>query len=392
MTMKNFISLFIILFLLALLIPATAFCEENAVHLALISFENMDQKNEHDYLAGLIPAILREDLSKAEGLVLLDRNSMNSLLEEQKLQISGLFEESEAVEAGKLLGSDYLAGGSFVVIGTEVLLDVTLIDVRTSEILSFSSRGDTEDIIHTAAEKITRKLTGEMTLFRTADSAIPILKQELLPPGTLKLFSPLIRARIYIDDEFYGYTIGNSTIPIEIELQPGLHTVKTDLGSEFGVIIEPEIKFERWLKEFTVKSGKSIVLEDPTRHFNDRLHRLHHVLRDSHTFYLPDSEDYHKEWTFSFVDRMGENVGGSFTMHIFPDNNGSATAEVLLVYNHERKAYTLECLKDKKVEFDETVGLLDLDIELNARYPGRVSASWDIGRNDIYQGLHREEQ
>ena len=104
---------------------------------------------------------------------------------------------------------------------------------------------------------------------------ITIIKDSLLPPGSLKLFSPLSGARIYIDDEFYGYTTGNSRVPVEIELKPGPHRVQTDLGREFGVVIEPEILFRKWEKEFEIESGKSVTLEDPTRHFNDTLYRIH---------------------------------------------------------------------------------------------------------------------
>jgi len=388
--MKKVLAFNIILLSLILMIPAAAVAEDADIRLALLEFENMEENGEHDYLAGLISAILREDLSGTDGIALLDRRSINSILEEQRLQISGLFEETEAIEAGRLLGSDYLAGGSFVVIGTEVLLDLTLIDVETSKVLSFSSRGGTEDMIHTAAEKITRRLTGEKVLFRTADSAIPIIKQELLPPGMLKLFSPLIDARIYLDDEFFGYTLGDSVTAIEIELQPGLHSIETDLGHNFGIVIEPEILFEHWRKEFRIISGKTLVLEDPTRHYNDRLYRIKQILRDSKTFYGPGTEDYHNEWTFSFKDRKGDPVEGSLTLHLLPGEDGSLKAEVLLVYNYDRKVYSLECPAGEDLEFEETIGLINLEIELEAKYTNRSSASWSIRRNDVSQGMHRE--
>jgi TolB-like protein len=388
--MRKITKWIIILLFLILLIPVGAAAEDTDVRLALIGFENMEENGEHDYLAGLISAVLREDLSNTEGIALLDRRSISNILEEQRLQISGLFAETEAVEAGKLLGSDYLAGGSFVVIGTEVLLDVTIIDVETTKVLSFSSRGGTEDMIHSAAEKITRKLTGERVLYRTADSAIPIIKQELLPPGMLKLFSPLIDARIYLDDEFYGYTVGSSTVPIEIELQPGLHSIETDLGRDFGVVIEPEILFEHWRKEFRIISGKTVVLEDPTRHYNDRLYRLQRVVRDSQTFYSPDAEELHNEWSYGFLDRKGDPVTGSLTLHIIPTDDGNITAEIQLVYNYERKVYTLECVKGEDAELKETIGLINLEIDLESNYSNRSAASWSLIRNDVYQGMHRE--
>lgn len=387
--MKNALKLTAVILAFILMIPAAAAADDE-VRLALLGFENMEESGEHDYLAGLISAILREDLSTTDGIALLDRRSINSVIEEQRLQISGLFEEEEAAEAGKLLGSDYLAGGSFVVIGNEVLLDITLIDVETSQVLSFSSRGGTEDMIHSAAEKITRKLTGEKALYRTTDSAIPIIKQELLEPGKLKLFSPLIDARIYIDDEFYGYTPGDATEAVEVELQPGLHSVEIDLGPNFGIVIEPEIRFEHWKKEFRIISGKTKVLEDPTRHYNDSLYRIQKVLRDDYDGYGPEFEEYHNQWSFNFTDREGKPVEGSLTIHLLPAKDGSVNAGVLLVYDYDRKVYNLECPAGEKLEFKETVGLIDLGIDINCRYENKIDADWDIWRNDIHQGMHRE--
>jgi TolB-like protein len=358
--------------------------------LALIGFENMDEDDQHDYLSALITAVIREDLSHTDGIALLERVRMDEVLDEQKMQISGLFDDLAAVEAGKLLGSDFLCGGGFIVMDTEVLIDITLIDVETSRVISFSSRGNSEDIIHLAAEKIARELTGERKIFRTSNTDRPIIKETLMPPGSLKLFTPLINARIYIDGEFFGYTIGDSTIPIEIELQPGLHSVSTDLGSDFGVIKEPEIIFEKWKREFNIKSGRTVVLEDPTRHFNDRLYRLQQVVREDKTFYIPGDGPFDTESFFDFTDRGGNPVKGSLTIHFTPSEAGGLEALIMLVYGHERKVFELKCAPDEEVELKQTVGVIDLEVDLESRYSNRVEADWSIWRNDIYQGLHRE--
>ena len=57
-------------------IPVFAASAEEArgTRLAMISFENMDDNNEHSYLSGLISAVIREDLSNTEGITLLDRS------------------------------------------------------------------------------------------------------------------------------------------------------------------------------------------------------------------------------------------------------------------------------------------------------------------------------
>lgn len=361
------------------------------INLALTGFDNMEENSKHDYISSIISAVIREDLSNTEGISLLDRESMTELLQEQKLQISGLFDDRTAVRAGKLLGSDYLTGGSYIVFDTEVLLDVTLINVETGRVISFSSRGNSEDIIHIAAEKIARELTGRKYMFRTADSGRPIIKAALMPPGTLKLFSPLIDARIYIDGDFYGYTRGDGTVPIEIELQPGLHSVKTDLSRDFGVIIEPEVLFRYWEKEFEIVSGKTVVLEDPTRHFNDRLYRIQKVLQDNISLDIPGTDPWSGEFPYSFTDRDGKTVSGILTIYLQPTEVGGLNAQVMLQYDYQRHVWDFECPPEEEFEFKETIGLITFGFELETRYINRVSADWDIWRNDVYQGLHREE-
>ena len=385
-------KLHILVFLVIILLPSVLYAEDTPaeVRLALIGFENMDDDNEHDYLESLISAVIREDLSNTEGIVLLERNMINKVLDEQKMQISGLFDDRDAVEAGRLLGSDYLCGGGYIVMDTEVLLDVTLINVETGRVISFSSRGNSEDIIHHAAEKLVRELTGERVILRSAETDRPLIKQTLMPPGNLKLFSPLIDARIYLDGEFYGYTKGDGRVPIEIELTPGVHTIKTDLGRDFGVIIEPEIIFEKWEKEFTIESGKTVVLEDPTRHFNDRLYRLRKIVQEDKTFYFPDAEPYDVQHSFSFTDRSGNPVEGSLTIHFTPTETAGLDAQVLLIYGYQRKVYDLKCERGKKAELEETVGLIDLEVELSCSYRDRAEADWDLRRNDVRQGMHRE--
>jgi len=377
-----------LLLLMPIILSAQNIMEEKRI--ALIGFENMDEGDEHDYLTSLITAVIREDLSHTEGIILLERNLMRKVLDEQKMQISGLFEDSNAIQAGKLLGSDYLSGGGFIVMDTEVLLDITLIDVETGRVISFSSRGNSEDIIHLAAEKIARELTGKRHFFRTAETDRPIIKQALLPPGELRFFSHLIDARIYIDDEFYGYTPGDSRVPTEIELSAGEHSIGIDLGPNFGIVIEPEISFEKWRGEFTVESGKTIVIEDPTRHFNDRLYDLQKVLREDKTIYLPSDEIWVNQYDFNFTDRLGMPVTGSLTMNLSPTGTGGLNARAMLIYNHERHVFTLECPAEEEIEFEKTIGFIDLDIELDCRYSDRADADWDIWRNDVYQGMHRE--
>lgn len=364
--------------------------EGDAVRLAILEFKPLEEPAGHDYLAGVIGALLKQDLQGESDLYLLERNRLDAVMEEQRLQASGLIDDKQAVAVGELAGCDYLLTGGYAVIGDEILLDIELISVETAQVRSFSSRGSTEDIVHLAAEKIVRSLTGRSAFFRTADSAVPLLKGSLLPPATVKLFSPLVKARILIDGEFYGYTRGDGTEPILIELPPGEHVLETDLGRDFGVVEQPEIAFRNWRKAFSLRSGDELVLEDATVHFNSALYRIRKIVQDSHSFYGDERPEFRKEYPFSFLDRRGKAVTGRLSLWLTPEGEG-VDAHVILLYQGDSREFHYSGSDGESREFRETEGLLDFKLELDARYTNRIKASWSLRRNDVHQGMHQLE-
>ncbi len=378
-----------------LLTALTVLCGQarpKEITVALIDFENMDEADDYDYMGTLAMALIKEDLTRNDDIILVDRDRLKQIVEEQSLQLSGIMDEETTVEIGKLLGCDYLCSGNFVVMGDEVLLDMSLTEVETGRVTSFSTRGDSEDLFHLAAEKLVRQLTGKNVLFRDSGSNSPILKHIPKDPGTLNFYSYLIDARIYIDDKFYGYTTGDRTVPKVIELPPGEHTIMVDLGPNFGFVVQPEITFEKWHQTFEIQSRGNLVMEDKSRHFNDWLRELHNLIRDDADFYQGEEPRLAGEPVpFSFIDRQGRPVDGALTVSLSPgEENRGIAALITLEYNDFREEMVFECPPGEEREFQYTHGLADLKLTLSARYEGKASADWDLTRNDVYQGMHRE--
>jgi len=65
-------------------------------------------------------------------------------------------------------------------------------------------------------------------------------------PGVVNLFSHIIDARVYVDEEFIGYTSGDPTVLFIMKLTPGKHFVRVQLTKCFGMINLPEITFYDW--------------------------------------------------------------------------------------------------------------------------------------------------
>jgi TolB-like protein len=158
MLMKTFHKL-IIASVLILFASGTGivFCEKAKI--AMLSVDNGSKDPRYDYLEGLLSGLILYDLSDIEDITIVERSSLENIMKEQELIMSDIG-ESKAFQIGKVLGADYLLKASFVFLGTDIVLNATVMDVATSKSFVISDRGSTENLAHAVSEKIILKLTG----------------------------------------------------------------------------------------------------------------------------------------------------------------------------------------------------------------------------------------
>ncbi|HAW87158.1 MAG TPA: hypothetical protein DCX65_12925, partial [Spirochaetaceae bacterium] len=263
--------------------PATATATAAPVKVAFLAVNNLGGDAQTEYLGGAIQGLLLFDLTRSPGVTLLDRNSLDRVLREQELQLSGLMDDAEGSRRfGQLLGADFLAWAEFVGLESEVMLTLRVVNVASGQSAAFRERGGDENAVHRAAESLALFLTGSRPNFAGASGERSIVRQLELAPGSLALHSILVRGEIYLDGEFAGYTTGSSEIPFIVDALPaGRHSLRVHLGSGFGVVTMPELSFGDWQTEFEVPSGGRVVLRDPTRDFNSQLLRLQVLLEET---------------------------------------------------------------------------------------------------------------
>ncbi|MDX9958819.1 MAG: CsgG/HfaB family protein, partial [Spirochaetia bacterium] len=86
-----------------------------AAKVAFISARNLDVDPRSDYVGGIIQGLLLYDLTRTPGVDLIDRSSLDRVLAEQELQLSGLIEDQgSALKVGGLLGADFLIYAEYV--------------------------------------------------------------------------------------------------------------------------------------------------------------------------------------------------------------------------------------------------------------------------------------
>jgi TolB-like protein len=360
---------------------------------AVLPLENSSGDPKSDYLGKIAEALLMYDLSSREDIELVSRSELDAVLQEQRLALSGLVEGSEELrEVGGLAGADYLLKGEYVHLGDDILFIMRLISVESGEVSVVRERGTDENTVHRIAGRLVDELTGSTVSFETDAGRRSIISMKNEEPGSLAVFSHLIDAQIFLDEEFVGYSTGDPTEPYLIEdVRPGPHSVRTHLSRNFGVVDLPEVEFRDWQTEVFVRPQRRTVVRDESRHFNEILYEMQWLVREEYSFGSPvELLGFEEVQPFEFVDRDGRRRTGSVTVST-EDDGRSARLVIDLVLDGRSSQMEIFVPEEAGAERGKTsLSLVDLEGEVEYRY-GSYDISLELTRNDVYQGLHREE-
>jgi len=114
-------------------------------------------------LALIFSSTLREEIFKLGSFTLVNREDMVKALEEIALQQTGLINEEQAIQTGKMIAANQIILGSIGIIGNTFVIQVKRFDVETMKALSFSSLecpvGKEADMLKRIPE-LARRITG----------------------------------------------------------------------------------------------------------------------------------------------------------------------------------------------------------------------------------------
>jgi len=127
--------------------------------IAVIDFENKTKYGARR-LGNSASDILVTELVKSDKFIVIEREKLNKIIEEQKLSMTDLIDQDSAVQAGKLLGVSAIVTGSISQFGVkeesvdallvqtknqiaQAVVDIRVIDVETGEII-YADSGKSE--------------------------------------------------------------------------------------------------------------------------------------------------------------------------------------------------------------------------------------------------------
>lgn len=107
----------------------------NAKTIAISYFDNTSGDVKYNALSKGIADMLITDLSKVKGISIVEREKLEKLIQEIKLEQSKYFDPATAQKLGKGLGAQNILTGSFYLLDNTIRIDARLIDVQTGGIV-----------------------------------------------------------------------------------------------------------------------------------------------------------------------------------------------------------------------------------------------------------------
>lgn len=366
-------------------------CVLSAKTVALVGVQNLSQNPEYDYLAAFSEGVILFDLSSVKEITLVERNRLEKIIGEQRLQgvgFTGAGQEKESIEAGELLAADYLVAVDYTIVNGEAAYTIRLIDTTTGAVRVFSSRGSTENDLHTVTESLVRTLTGKNYSFINDSGKRSLMTLRDTTPGSVALYCNLVHAEILIDDKFAGYTTGNLYEPLNLpDLDPGTYTLKIRLAPDFGVIKLPEFTFSDWQEKITVRAGRSTITKAVIYHFNDSIYKEMNLLDKD--FDISDQKpELNETVNVAFTDRQGKNI--KMKVAVKGTRSKGKSPAVKCSFTYEGKDYSFELTKENNQKTQE-IGKVKIDLKLETDRPERDRISVEILRTDIQQNMFRGE-
>jgi len=133
------------LLILGTLLPAQE-ADAPATVLSIMDFTDHSGDADLAWLSAGLADMLLTDLAPSD-LVLVDRDRLDAVLEEQSLALAGITDD-QALQVGRLLMADALMYGSYALVGDNLRIDARISEVSTGEVITATSvRGGREDVL-----------------------------------------------------------------------------------------------------------------------------------------------------------------------------------------------------------------------------------------------------
>jgi TolB-like protein len=140
--------------LLLLATPAVA----EPPRLTVLYFDNNTGDKTYDPLSKGLADMMITDLASAPGVVVVEREKLEALLGELRLQRSKYFDPRTAQKIGKGIGAAYAVTGAFVSMEPNIRIDVRVIKIDSAAVVKATTVNGKKDDFFTLWQALSQKL------------------------------------------------------------------------------------------------------------------------------------------------------------------------------------------------------------------------------------------
>jgi TolB-like protein len=134
-----------LIILLIICFPVLLFAQ---VTVAVTNFNNQSSEFYLDAWQKSVAELLKTELSASQGLILVERGQIESVLNEQALSMTGLIDSSTAQKVGGLLGAEYIITGTINSNGDWIIINAKILRVASGEMIGEHVRSQNKEYLN----------------------------------------------------------------------------------------------------------------------------------------------------------------------------------------------------------------------------------------------------
>jgi TolB-like protein len=215
------------------LVAAPARAQDTRPGIAVLPFDNSgsygQDKENFDALQKGIAGMLISELAANPAARVVEREQIQSLLDEQHLGATGQVDPQTAAKVGKLVGARYIITGTFVDFYGDFRVDLRLVNTETSEIIKVESDRMQRDHLFDIIRSLATRLMKDVNLPPLPKNVSDQRMSRQVPTEALTYYSRalLYQDRGQKDKAIDMYNRALAIFPEYAEAQTGLQRVKT---------------------------------------------------------------------------------------------------------------------------------------------------------------------
>ena len=215
------------------LVAAPARAQDTRPGIAVLPFDNSgsygQDKENFDALQKGIAGMLISELAANPAARVVEREQIQSLLEEQNLGVGGRVDPQTAAKIGKLVGARYIITGTFVDFYGDFRVDLRLVNTETSEIIKVESDRMQRDHLFDIIRSLATRLMKDVNLPPLPKNVSDQRMSRQVPTEALTYYSRalLYQDRGQKDKAIDMYNKALAVFPEYAEAQTGLQRVKS---------------------------------------------------------------------------------------------------------------------------------------------------------------------